>query len=231
MTRGSEEKAPEQKPPEQKPPDRKTLKQKAPAGPKQKAPPQKAPARGKGHEENGDKRAQILRLRIAIVVLAFMGVVLGVLLVRDDGGDGGGEEASPASARVVSPAELSSLSASSPSPIYWAGERPNTELELTEEESDFYLRYLEGGAKPDAEVLTVGTYLLDDPRASLEEVAASPTAIVRHAADGREVVTSEENPNSVYFVTPDNSAQIEVYDPSAKAAMDLALSGNVRPVD
>ncbi len=231
MTRGNEEKAPEQKASE-----RKTPKQKAPTtpkqktAPKQKAPTQKGPAPGKGLEENGDKRAQILRLRIAIVVLAFVGVVLGVLLVRDDGGDGG-EEASAVSATIVSPAELSSLSASSPSPIYWAGERPDTELELTEEEGDFYLRYLEDGAKPDAEVLTVGTYLLEDPRASLEEVAASPTAIVRHAADGREVVSSEENPNSVYFVTSDNSAQIEVYDPSAKVAMDLALSGNVRPAD
>jgi hypothetical protein len=214
MTRDSEERAPEQKAPERK------------------ASAQKAPERGKKEpEESGDKQAQILRLRIAVVVLACVGVLLGVLLVRDDGDDGGEEEASPVSAKIVTPAELSSLSASGPSPIYWAGERPDTELELTEEEDRFYLRYLEAGAEAgtEAEVLTIGTYLLEDPRGSLEEVATSSTAIVRQAADGREVVSSEENPNSVYFVSPDNSAQIEVYDPSAKAAMNLALSGDVRP--
>jgi hypothetical protein len=124
MTRGSEEKAPEQKAPEQK-------------TPKQKAPAQKAPARGKGPGENGDKRGQILRLRT--VVLAFAGVVLGVLLARDDGsGDDAGKRRNEAGlGQIVSPAELSSLSASSPSPIYWAGKRPDTELELTEEEGTY----------------------------------------------------------------------------------------------
>ncbi|HEY8082420.1 MAG TPA: hypothetical protein VIE64_02535 [Solirubrobacterales bacterium] len=173
-------------------------------------------------------------MRIAIVALALVGIGLGVWLASDDDGDGGAEEAVSAAAKIVSPTELSSIAASSPTPIYWAGERPDTELELTEEEGNFYLRYLEDGAEPGSDpggFLTIGSYPLENPRAELDEVAARPTAVVRHAADGRQVVSSEENPNSVYFVSPDNSAQVEIFDPSADVAMDLALSGDIQPAD
>jgi hypothetical protein len=35
----------------------------------------------------------------------------------------------------------------------------------------------------------------------------------------------------VYLISPDNTLQIEVYDPSPERAMELALSGQVRPAE
>ena len=64
----------------------------------------------------------------------------------------------------------------------------------------------------------------------MREFAARPGAIVRHSKDGTEVVSSREQPTSVYFVGPDKAVQVEVYDPSPRRAMQLALSGRVRPV-
>jgi hypothetical protein len=53
---------------------------------------------------------------------------------------------------------------------------------------------------------------------------------VRHAPDGREVVTSVEKLTSVYFAGSEGDVQVEVYDPSYKRAMSLALSDRVQPV-
>lgn len=183
-----------------------------------------------------DKRRRVLQVRLTILAIALFGLGIGFFLMGgddDDGGDeSGGEEA--VAARVVSAEELSSLAASSVRPIYWAGERSDTQLELNEEEDgSVYLRYIGLDSEPGdpGPFLTIGSYPIEDPEAALDEAAARPDAIVRSASDGRRVVSSTENPNSVYFVSPDNSVQVEVYDPDAKAAMDLALSGEVQLAD
>jgi hypothetical protein len=178
-----------------------------------------------------DKKRGALRLRIALVVLAAFAVGLGVLLSGgddDDGGDSGGE-----GPRIVSAAELLSLAASIPTPVYWAGEQAGTQIELTEEPNgNVTVRYLEGDAEPGSEsaaFLTIGSYPQADPQAELDAVATNPGAIVRKAPDGRKVVTNEESPFSVYFADLDNTVQVEVYDPSGERAMELALSGQVQP--
>ena len=62
---------------------------------------------------------------------------------------------------------------------------------------------------------------------------ASPSATARSSRRRERRARSgdqqAESPTSVYFASPDNSVQVEVYDPSPQRAMSLALSGKVQP--
>jgi hypothetical protein len=192
----------------------------------------KPSSKGKAPEEQA--RREVLWLRIAIVAVAAVGLIVGLVMAGGDDDDEEVEEApAPASSRIVSPAELRSAAAVSPTPIYWAGEQPDTEIELTEEpDGSVYVRYLPEGAEVGSEAdssLTIGTYPQDDPEAELDAVAARPGAKILKGENGREVVSSKESPYSLYFASPDNTVQVEVYDPSARRAAELALSAEVEP--
>lgn len=168
-------------------------------------------------------------MAVAIVV-----AVVAWLATRDNGDSSEPAAAEPAAARIVSVAELREAAATLAQPIYWAGRMAGKELELRElSEGGVQVLYLPVGTEAgqgSAQSPTVGSYPLADPNAALENIAKRPGSIVRRASDGREVVTSEQSPTNVYFASPDNSVQVEVYDPSAKRAMSLALSGNIQPV-
>jgi hypothetical protein len=172
-------------------------------------------------------------LRGSVVVIAVLAALI-TWLATKGGGEGSGESASPTApeARVVSRTELHEAESALGQPIYWAGRVAGMKLELEELAGGgaqvFYVP--EGGRASDpSQLLTVGSYPLPDPAAAVENVAGRPGAIVRHARDGREVVTNEASRTSVYFASPDNSVQVEVYDPSSAQAMSLALSGRVQP--
>lgn len=146
----------------------------------------------------------------------------------------GDDEAAPASSeaaetRIVDAAELGEIAALAGHPVYWAGPVAGAVMEATEgSDGSVQVTYLEDGGDS-TEALTVGTYPLPDPQGALDDFAARPGSVVRQADDGTEVVTSSEQPTSVYFVDPDNTVQVEVYDPSPSRALSLALSGRVRP--
>jgi hypothetical protein len=169
-------------------------------------------------------------LRIAVVALAVLVGLIAWLTTRDSGEGGVQPEAG---SRILSEGELGESAREASYPIYWVGAVPGTSLELSDlPEQGKRVRYLPEGTEPgggSVEVLTVSSYPLADPAAALAVAAKRPGAIVRHAADGREVVSNEERPTSVYFTNSDDSVQVEVYDPSAKQAMSYALSGRVRP--
>lgn len=170
-------------------------------------------------------------LRGAVLALA---VVVGAVAWIASGDDESGVPA-PATpeVRIVDPEELANLSAVLGHPVYWAGPQPGTELELTESEGgSVQLRYVEPDAplgEESPEALTIGTYPLPDPRGALATFAAEPGSVVRRSQKGLKVFSSEASPSSVYFASPDNSVQVEVYDPSPERALGLALSGQVRP--
>ncbi len=76
-------------------------------------------------------------LRTALLVLVILLIAAMVVWIADGSGEGGGGEAETAEAppgapRIVSAAELGEAAAASGAPIYWAGERPGAELELSE---------------------------------------------------------------------------------------------------
>jgi hypothetical protein len=170
-------------------------------------------------------------LRGAILAIAALTAIVAWLGTRDDGD--GATAPEPAPARIVEFDELPALVASAGHQVYWAGPKPQARLEVTAGASgNVILRYLSGDApagSPRGDFLTVGTYPLADPTAALDNVAGAPGAIVRYAGDGTRVVSSKRSPNSAYFAGPDNSVQVEVYDPVPGHALRLALAGGITP--
>jgi len=202
---------------------------------------------GKSAAPKGDKAGEPSltpenrrKVRLGVIVVAVVVAIVAWVASRD-GGDGSSEQASsepastePGPPRIVTAAELQEAAADLGQTIYWAGPVAGKELELNElGEGGVQVRYLPEGTEAgegSRAALTVGTYTLDDPEGAIEEVSKRPGEVVRELPDGRPVVTSESSPTNVYFASPDNSVQVEVYDPSAKRAMNLALSSKVQPI-
>lgn len=173
-------------------------------------------------------------LRGAVVAIAALTALIAWLATDDGGGSPKVQTAQPPPTRIVTATGLRQATATLGQPIYWAGPVAGREIELKElSKGGVQVLYLPAGAEAGAssDTLTVGSYPLADPAGALEAVATRRGAVVRHGRGGREVVTSERSPTNVYFASPDNSVQVEVYDPSPAQAMSLALSGRVQPVD
>lgn len=170
-------------------------------------------------------------LRLSVVAVAGVVALVAWLTTRDQGEPAAAEETSQT--RIVSAAELGNIAALTGHPVYWAGPVAGTELEATESpDGSVQVRYLEAGAEAGEggeEALTVGSYPLPDPAGALAAFAERPGSQTRHAPGGREVVFSRQKPTSAYFVSPGNEVQVEVYDPSPKRALSLALSPKLRP--
>ena len=170
-----------------------------------------------------------LTLALALVVGAV------TWMVSEDGGSDAVTPASGIEARIVDAAQLADAAALAGHPVYWAGTIAGTELELSESgEGGIQVRYLGEGAEAGDEsagVLNVASYPLSDPTGALRAFAEKRGSTVRRSRDGREVVVNRANPTSAYFASPDNSVQVEVYDPSPQRALALALSDRVRPAE
>jgi hypothetical protein len=184
---------------------------------------------------NGDAKATEASNRVrsyialALVVVAAAMLVVWLASGDDDSDSGSGE------ANVVSTDELRDAAEDRETPVYWAGERQGTELELSEPDADrAYVRYLTEGAaagdtKPD--YLTVGTYASDDPIAELRKQGKEPGGVLGTAPGGAVVYFNRSEPLSVYIAYPGVDAQIEVYDPAFNQALRLVNAGQVVPVD
>lgn len=180
----------------------------------------------------GSERRKRWLLRASIVAIAIAAALAAWLATRDSGGNAPVAETH---SRIVSPAELAEASAVLGQPIFWAGTLPATEMKLYElaEGGGAQVAYMpegSGAEEPSAGVLTIGSYPLADPTAAVRKIASGKGALVRHSRDGREVVTTRDQPTSVYFADPKGGVQVEVYDPSPKRAMTVARSGRVAPV-
>jgi hypothetical protein len=169
-------------------------------------------------------------------VLAVVVALVAWLATRGGGGDENESEASPKgfAAKIVDEGELEDIAASAEHPVYWAGPMDGKELEASEsKEGNVQVRYLEDGSEAGAEpkkAITIGSYPVGDPEGELDGYAERKGAIVLHAPDGRKLVSNVEAPSSVYFASPENSVQVEVYAPNYKRAIQLARSGKVEPV-
>ena len=178
-------------------------------------------------------------LRIAVIALA-LSIAFFVWAVRRGDDDESAPEPPPTPAqaevpRIVDEEELTEVASAVGHDVYWAGSIPDTELEVTEsEDGSVLVRYLQDGAavgEGQTEFLAIGSYPLVDTKKTMEEFAEQPGAIVRQTPDGREVMTTKQRPTNVYFASPDDTLQIEVFDPSPTKAMSLARSGDVQPAN
>jgi hypothetical protein len=172
-------------------------------------------------------------LRGSVLGLALVVALVAWLTTRDDGEPAASEVTTET--RTLSAAEVGDIAALVGHPVYWAGPVPGTELEATESsDGSVQIRYLAAGAEAgegSEEALTVGSYPLPDPAGALAAFAERPGSSTHRARDGRTVVVSEQNPTSAYFASPDGTVQVEVYDPSPKRALALALSAKVHPAE
>jgi len=176
------------------------------------------------------------RLLWAVIALAVAVAVVAWLVTRGDGSDEGESEPAVAGfgARIVDEGGLEDIAASAEHPVYWAGLMDGKEMAASEtKEGNVQVRYLEEGAKPGAEpkkAITIGSYPLPDPAKALDGYAKRKGAVVLDGPEGRELVSNVETPSSIYFASPENSVQVEVYAPTFKRSLSLARSGKVQPV-
>jgi hypothetical protein len=193
----------------------------------------------KGKEQPGPKRkskgkrgrpspasAKTVRT-LALVGLGVVAVVLGLMLILDDSDS----PSTSGAARIVSVEELQATAASGETPIYWAGAQDEAELELSQPDAArTFVRYLTGGAEagdPGADFLTVGTYADNDPVGTLKRQGKEPGGVLVSAPGNATIYFNRNDPHSVYLAYPGVAAQIEVYDPDFKRALQLVESGQI----
>lgn len=176
----------------------------------------------------------VRRLRVVIVVLVILCAALLAWAVLDDDGSNEPADSDVVPAQIVSAAEFSEIAAPAEEPIFWAGSRPDTELEYEQVDDRHYVRYLTGGAQagdPRPAFLTIATYPLADPAAALRTNARRTETRLQRAPGGTLVWVNPDRPNSVYLTEPGSEHQVEVYDPLPRRALRVALSGDVVPIE
>jgi hypothetical protein len=176
-----------------------------------------------GSKANTKKQAT-LGIALGTVVLVALALVL--LLSGEDNSPGSSDEA-----EVLSAAALREAVSGPGTPVYWAGERRGAELELSRpEDGRTYVRYLTGDAKagdPRPIFLTIGTYDRPHPVQELRQQDKNEGAVLGEAPGGAVVYYDRRSPQSVYLAYPGVKAQIEVYDPDVKRALQLVNSGQI----
>ncbi len=169
---------------------------------------------------------------------AIAATVLALALLAGCGGSDSSssstQSTSPGAAEIVSSDSLRDT-ASDAVPIYWAGEREGTELELSRPDKErTYVRYLTGDAEAGdkrADFLTIGTYAQPNAVASLRRQAKRSSGTIDHAPGNATVYYDRGNPQSVYLAYPGSSVEVEVFDPSFKRALRLVESGQIVAVE
>jgi hypothetical protein len=189
---------------------------------------------GEGASRPTERQAAERRRRVVGAVVS-AGLIAVTVILAFVGGSGGGEEtASGAGARIVSSADLTAALEEVGHDIYWAGERPPAQLELKEEpEGSVYLRYLPPGVEVgerEAAFLTVGSYPIADAFSATRNAAKADGAKLRHLPGGAIAFDNPQSEGSVYLAYPGSDVQVEVYDPTPGASMELVMSGVIRPV-
>lgn len=168
------------------------------------------------------------RLRIGIALIGVLAVGLVTWLVLS--GDDDSTANSSGEAEIVSVESLREATGGQGTPVYWAGEQGGTEIELSQpEKGRTYVRYLSGDAEAGdpRRFLTVGTYVTPDPVAALQRQGQQPGGVLGKAPGGATIYFDRDRPQSVYLAYPGVEAQIEVYDPDFRRALQLVNSGQI----
>lgn len=176
-----------------------------------------------------------------VIAVGLVAALLVWLLVKGDDDNGSSSAPAPPAADStipaqdpveISPEALSELA--SQQTIYWAGEMPDTKLELTVTNTgNVFVRYLDEAAPigtEERDFLTVGTYPARAALELLQQEAVKTDAVTEELTAGGLVMVSKDQPQSVYLAYPGTNYQVEVYDPSAERALDLVLSAGIEPV-
>ncbi|MFD6446244.1 hypothetical protein ACFWEJ_14170 [Promicromonospora sp. NPDC060204] len=129
---------------------------------------------------------------------------------------------------VVSAQTLEQVSANH-YPLYWAGEIPDTKIELTlTANSGTFVRYLPQNAKagdPD-KYLTVATYEAISGYDGLKS-ADEDLATVEHSKSGAVIAVFDDRPLSTYFSFQNAAFQVEVFSPEKDESKKLTDDGTI----
>jgi len=186
-----------------------------------------------------DRPQRSLRILYTALLALVIFLVAAIVVWIVGGNEGGGGEdraapQAPGAPRIVSAAELSEAAVANGGSVYWAGEQSGAELELSEVGGRrVYVRYLTGGAEagdPQPTFLAIGTYRLPHAYEQLKVDAKRSGGKLRKAPHGLRAWRDPSSPTSVYLSKPGGEYQVEVYDPSPKEALAVALSPKLQPV-
>ena len=183
----------------------------------------------------GRSRALLQRPRIrvgALLALAFAAGLIAWLVVR-----GGGSPAKPGQSAVARGGRGGGVGRSAAGaaealghPIFWLGPKSGYTYELTQTRSGkVYVRYLPAGVAVgvDKPYLTVATYPFAGAFAALRKGARSPGAVAVRLAQGGVAVLDRAYPKSVHAAYPGVDYQVEVFDPTPSAAMQMVAAGHL----
>ena len=200
-------------------------------------PPRKATKRG---PRNGVRIGALIALAVA------GGLVAWVLVDRSDDEDAAQGTTATAttslpstpSETVTQPAirtiaELRAMAAASSTPIYWAGARADTRLEVSETSSGtVFVRYLPAGSGAgDLDPhLTVATYARPNGYAEVQAAAKNEGSQGIELEGGGLAVYDAKAPTNVHLAFPGETYQVEVFSPEGALALRLVSNGKIQPV-
>jgi hypothetical protein len=179
------------------------------------------------------RRGRLLLLGGALVAVAL--VVVLVLLLGGGGDDDGGPVARRAPAAPATAGELARTAATAGHPVYWLGARDGTTYELTRtRDGRIFIRYLPAGVavgSDAADYVTVGSYPQAGAYGALARTARAAGATVVSIPGGGRAYQDPDRPTSAYAAFPGSDVQIELFDPTAGAALRAARGGELVAVD
>jgi hypothetical protein len=137
-------------------------------------------------------------------------------------------------AKMVESGEIEKMTDEIGHTVFWAGERPDTKIELSNDEiGNTHVRYLTGDAEsgdPEQTYLDIGTYPFDGARKATAKLAGQH-GLRRVPVEGGAGFYDPKRPTSVFLVFPGRpDYQVEVYHPDGDGALGVALSGDIVPM-
>jgi hypothetical protein len=171
-------------------------------------------------------RTRRFRAGSAVVLVLAVAVILWLVL-RDTGGS---SSSLSSSATAVSTDQIKTLAASVRHPVFWVGPQTGYTYELTRtSKGSIFIRYLPQGVKVGTKdpFLTVATYPFPGAYEATRKLAKQTGSTSIPIAHRGVAVPSKSYPQSVHAAYPGVDYQIEVYDPTAGTATNLATTGRL----
>jgi hypothetical protein len=162
------------------------------------------------------------------VLVAILAVLLVVTLFT---GDDDEVSLTPDEPQLVSVSQLEGFADDAPHPVYWVGERPDTEFELSEgEDGRIFVRYLPSDVGSETEFLTIASYPVADPVGALERTGEGEGKEIASSDNGAVILLDTASPDNVHLAYPGEEVQIEVFSPVPREALEIASRDQVVPV-
>jgi hypothetical protein len=179
----------------------------------------------------GFLRLRRVRLGAVIAVAVAAGIIAWAVAGRDSSSKSSAPSVVPIGPVAVSGSGLGTLARAVRQPIYWAGPRKGYLYELRRAaDGSVYIRYLPPGVKAGASgaaYLTIATYPFAGAFNALKNVTDA-----RHVSipGGGIALIGSKYKKSIHLAFPNVDYQVEVFHPSPGRALEVASSGQVRPV-